>query len=229
MINWQNLPNTTTPVNATNLNATNAEIDKRYNLEQGQILTNETDLNTLTTIGSYYSNSATITNSLVNCPIKDAGFKLIVEYTTASNRIVQTIKVNNASTSATYIRTYTGSWGEWIKTSNGAELYSIDTGSTSNITLNKNISVYSEIEIIYDVSGYKKSVKLKTDGNSSIRGVLDCIYVGSQNMVIGSQVITLSGTTLTRGNSAGKNINLNTNAITDNSNLTFTIYKVVGY
>lgn len=116
-ISFENLPSTNTPVNATNLNQVQTNVENEfgnyYKLGIGSPIASGTDLNNMTTIGTYYSLTPDITNSLVNCPIKNAGFKLIAENTTGTNRIIQTIKVNNINTSETYVRTYTGRWGEW--------------------------------------------------------------------------------------------------------------------
>jgi hypothetical protein len=126
---------------------------------------------------------------------------------------------------------YNQAFTQWEEISNKykpAILYENTSGSTANVTLSETIANYSEIEIMYSVASYHKSVRIPIRA-TSLNVILDGSYVGSQNMVIGSQVCVLSGTTLTRGNSAGKNINLSTNAITNNANLNFYIYKVVGY
>jgi beta-lactamase superfamily II metal-dependent hydrolase len=201
-----------------------------YTLEVfGTEIPQNADLNEYTTPGIYYSNNSTITQSLSNCPVTSGGFKLIVEYNQASNRIVHTIKVNDGTRSLSYVRTYVDSWGEWAKVQKAVILYDSASGSTTgNVTLSKAISNFDEIEILYSVANYRKSVKIPVTG-ASVNTTLDCIYVGTSNMVVGSQDCTLSGTTITRGNMAGKNINLSDNTITDNSSLTFTIYKVIGY
>ncbi len=73
------------------------------------------DLDNYTTAGVYYSIAAQISASLINTPITDSGFKLIVEYFETESRIMQTIRAKNGSTSAIWVRTNTGSWGKWKK------------------------------------------------------------------------------------------------------------------
>ena len=236
-INFQNLPNTTTPLNATNMNAIQTNAETAINAIDtiglhGTYLEENDDLNNLTTAGVYYAGSSNIAATLSNTPVTTAAFKLIVECLARNDRLVQTIKVNDATSSKVYYsRTYQGSWGAWQKVNIGEVLYYNAAGSTTgNVTLSKTINNFDEIEIMYGVAGYHKSVKIPVRLTASNLNVtLDGMYVGSQNMVIGSQVCALLGTTLTRGNSAGKNINLSTNAITNNDTLTFAIYKVIGY
>lgn len=186
------------------------------------------DLNDYTTPGIYYSNNTTITQSLSNCPVASGGFKLIVEYNQATNRIIQTIKVNDQGKSLCYIRTYVDSWGNWVKDIKGLVIYDNANGTTGDVVLSKSITIFDEIEILYAMGSQMKSVKIPII-SSSLQSSLECMYNGTQNMVIGTQNITISGTSITRGTSAGKNVNLSTNAITNNSTLTFTIYKVIGY
>lgn len=116
MINWQNLPDTSTPLNKTNLDATNAEIAKRYNLAPGETnIASATDLNNLTAAGTYRSETATISASLSNCPVTNMAFKMVVENLANANRYRQTIYCNDAY-STTYVRTYHPSgWGYWVK------------------------------------------------------------------------------------------------------------------
>ena len=81
----------------------------------GTAIPENSDLNDYTTAKTYYAPTATIAASLSNTPVTNSGFKLIVEYLHSTERIRQTIEANNASTSAMYVRTYTGSWGPWFK------------------------------------------------------------------------------------------------------------------
>ena len=107
-------------------------------------------------------------------------------------------------------------------------IYENTNGTTGDVVLSKSITIFDEIEILYAMGSQNKSVKIPVR-DSSLQSSLECIYNGTQNMVIGTQNITISGTSITRGSSAGKNINLTDNTITTNSNLTFKIYKVIGY
>lgn len=116
-IDFQNLPSTTTPVNATNLNQMQENMDDVDVLRQGKTsIASNSDLNSITTVGTYRSDSGTVTNSLSNCPITGTAFKMIVEklHSTESNRIRQTI-YQHAVGSKTWVRTCaSGTWGEWL-------------------------------------------------------------------------------------------------------------------
>lgn len=135
---WQNLPSTTTPLNRTNLNKIENQLLKSDILNTASDLINSGDnLNNYMTYGIYTSNSGAISGSLVNSPVTESAFKLIVEYLHDSTRIRQTIYSNTAN-SATYVRTYNGSWGAWIRRPS-YNLYEIPL---TEITENSNINNY---------------------------------------------------------------------------------------
>jgi len=189
------------------------------------------DLNDYTTPGIYLLNSNL--ESIKNTPYDSQNkfsFKMIVEETINANRVKQTIyPVNSTDIYSRYIKVDALTYGNWELINSGNILFNLSSGGTSSdVTLSDSIQNYKEIEILYGVSGYHKSIKIAVNA-TSINIVLDGIYTGSQNMVIASQVCTLSGTKLTRGNSSAKNINLSTNAITNNDGLSFNIYKIIGY
>ena len=195
----------------------------------GVFIENGTDLNNLTTPGIYYCNNSADAQTLINSPIQ-AGFKLIVEYNQATSRIIQTIKVNNSAHSTSFVRTYVDVWGAWNKVIKEQVLYENTSGSSSgNITLSKPIDVFDELEIFYSVAGYNKSVRVPVRVTTNLRAILDFMYAGSQNIVTGTEVVTLNSTSLTRGTVQAKNINISSNAITANTSIAILIHKVVAY
>lgn len=193
----------------------------------GIFIENGTDLNDLTIAGIYYCNNSADAQTLINTPYIDTGFKLIVEYTQATNRLVQTIITNNQAISKSYVRTKVDSFGAWNRILKEQEIYSDDSGSTTDITLSKSKDIFNELTIFYHVGNeyFSKTFQVKS-GSQAI--TLDYMKTGTENLVLGSKNISISGTSLTVGTSSGKKIKLSDNTIT-NESLTFTIDKIVGY
>ena len=91
-----------------------------------------TDLDTLTSPGTYRSSSAATTNSLTNCPITGVGFKLTVERTgyDSDTYIMQKL----IKWDALYIRakgTATASWGDWKQISTANDKVTNTLGTTT--------------------------------------------------------------------------------------------------
>lgn len=190
-------------------------------------ITANSNLNDYLTPGTYLLNSNLST--IQNVPISGVSFKMIVEEIISTTRIKQTVyPVNSNDIYTRYIKSDTSTYSEWRLVTPGNVLYNSTSGTTLDITLSDSIANYKEIEILYSIASYRGSIKTSVNATSP-NIILSGIYIGSQNMVLGSQVCSLSGTRLTRGNSAGKNINLSTNAITNNDGLSFYIYKIIGY
>ena len=196
-----------------------------------QILSGD-NLNDYTTAGVYYASSGTIAASLSNTPVTDSAFKLIVEYLARTDRIVQTIKANNASTSAMWVRTNTGTWGAWkkINMENKVELFSGDLLSGS-ATLSESISNYDEVEIRYRVQDNLHSERLKvSEVTSRTDVVLSGININTTGSVL--QLYTLkvgiSGTTLKHDGCVALNVNTSTFAISA-ATLNCRILQVIGY
>lgn len=195
----------------------------------GEIIPSGSDLNDYTTLGTFSSDTTANSETLINCPHKSSGFKLIVEYLHDISRIRQKIEAND-SYSTTYYRTFTiNGWGEWKKVLLPNILYENNTGGNiENITLNSSISNFKEIEILYSCQNYHKSLKLPVRGSSMMIS-LDCVIAGNSNLILGSLVGSISGTKLTQTALHGKNINLANNTVATNDNLNFLIYKIIGY
>lgn len=91
---------------------TRAEVDALNSKWQNSIASG-TDLNDLITSGFYYSQSSTITASLVNCPFSGSGFVMIIPTTSFS--VMQILFVGgNGGTFYTRTRTTSG-WRNWYK------------------------------------------------------------------------------------------------------------------
>ena len=72
------------------------------------------NLNNYTTIGTYRCAGSSIATTLINSPVNNGAFKLIVEKINMEERIRQTIYANNQNCD-TYVRYYNGTWGSWHK------------------------------------------------------------------------------------------------------------------
>lgn len=130
-INFENLPSTNTPINSSNLNQMQTNVENefanKYNLTRGTVIPNNSDLNNFTTLGSFYCESPSKAQSLSNCPVTTA-FKLIVENIASSEQYRQTI-YGQGTSSQTWIRTYNGTnWGNW-------RIVSYDTHLTDEIMI----------------------------------------------------------------------------------------------
>lgn len=75
-----------------------------------------TDLDTLTDVGTYFSTGSNVSSTLLNCPYTTGGFKLYVEQSYMIRGKIQKI-ITGANTSPHYIRvindTNSGSWSNW--------------------------------------------------------------------------------------------------------------------
>lgn len=80
-----------------------------------QDIASGTDLDTLTTIGTYRTSSAAITGSLINCPVTSAAIRLVVQRTSHTNRYYQMIITADPADPTVYIRKYLSGWGSWYK------------------------------------------------------------------------------------------------------------------
>lgn len=80
----------------------------------GTAIPKNSDLNSYTTPGSYYSFESAVSQTLSNCPHTGSGFRMVVMLTYGDNRVVQWIF---PSSGAMYFRMYNGTssatWGDW--------------------------------------------------------------------------------------------------------------------
>lgn len=109
-INFENLPSTNTPINASNLNLVqtnvdNAKLEKTINVSNP----GTKNLNDYTTEGRYYFGSAP-----TNIP---AGVNGFLEVFVASNGAVKQIWYRHGTANTndyeTYVRTYSNDWSNW--------------------------------------------------------------------------------------------------------------------
>lgn len=75
--------------------ATKTELNKmQTDLQYGTHIQEGQDLNDITQVGLYHSTNGATTNTLINCPIRDNGFRLEVITINIPNRLLQIINVN---------------------------------------------------------------------------------------------------------------------------------------
>ena len=112
---WQDLPNQKTPVNASNLNKIEDELealDKNL-LGLGTEISSGANLNDYTTPGTYYCRQATAP-SVTNAPITNFSYKLVVDYMASTTSYKQILYVNNTTMPTIFYRERSGaSFGEW--------------------------------------------------------------------------------------------------------------------
>lgn len=114
------------------------------NVMQGWVtLTSGQDLNDVMDAGVYVSTNATITNSLLNCPVTGGGFKMVVEYTKRSTTAVrQTITMPHVTFSYGALlveqawvrqRDTSSEWTPWIPQPRRSEVNAIANQGAKNL------------------------------------------------------------------------------------------------
>ena len=134
----------------------NGEVDQAINLYEinlglnvtdvAQTMNNNDDLNDYTKPSIYRSTSSAMTNSMSNCPFTGSGFKLLVEYTSNSNFIRQTLIPNNKYN--VYIRYYYNTSGTTYAWSDWRELY------TNPYDLNTPIANNTDLDTLTTAGAY---------------------------------------------------------------------------
>lgn len=167
---WKELP-TRSEVDANTAAITELN-DNLYNANLGTIINNNDDLNTYTKPGTYYCNSSSKASTLANCPVNNAGFKLLVLRTGYENsNLIQIIEAPSGLNdgASTFRRMGDPSaWGNWAKSPTRAEVNanktaiatnktSITTNTNAIATLNNNLGGYKLV-------GYTASVVLNKAG-----------------------------------------------------------------
>ena len=109
----------------------------------GTAIAVNSDLNSFTTPGTYYSSTTSVTSSLTNCPTTQYEvFRMEVKQFNNTNRLLQTIYAANIASGqnekiTVFYRAYTANgWEPWLKYSSVAALYEMGSAVTSNSNLN---------------------------------------------------------------------------------------------
>ena len=91
--------------------------DMTYTARSYKLIPENTDLNTLTELGTWYRYNSTSVATLSNCPVEYA-FKMFVERTIGTEYLVQTIRTyyGNAPEWRRYTSNGGTSWGDWYRT-----------------------------------------------------------------------------------------------------------------
>lgn len=129
-INWENLPSTNTPVNATNLNIMDAgianldtnKLDKAVN-----VTTASTNLNNYKSDGEFYFGSS---YTPTNIPAGTNGWLKVITGVQGNDNIVKQIWYRHGTPDSTdydtYVRTFSSnSWGNWRRFVTEAENLSV--------------------------------------------------------------------------------------------------------
>ena len=105
-----------------------------YNVNLGTVLNSNDNLNTYITPGTYYCDSAAKAASLINCPVSNSGFKLIVLLTGYANaNFIQIMEVptglNDGAATYRRMKGTTSDWGSWVKQPTRAEMDALSSNS----------------------------------------------------------------------------------------------------
>lgn len=150
-LTWKNLPDTTTPLNATNLNRIEQGVAEA-NGAVGTQLAQNTDLNNVTTIGSYYSAQGSDTTTMSHIPTGlNKAFKLIVEHLHRTDRILQTLIANDDKITI-YRRINNGSWLSWEKMLTNNDTNGSMTYNSTYITETPDVNNYHRIGNVVQIS-----------------------------------------------------------------------------
>lgn len=232
--NWQNLPNTTTPLNATNHNKIENQLEVLDKSLKYMGVAPD-NLNNAKDYGIYH-----LSGTHTNAPISSAIYGVLIVYqnkgttweaSDGSSWIWQEIRT---ITGLIYIRHATNtetSWSAWEKLAIKKVIFesSLDAGNTSEtITLNESIANFNEIEINYSYGTNAYATKKALVKGATVPVSLDVVFCGSSNIQVMSAVVRLNGTTLTRVRAGAKNIVISSNTITNFDNPTIAIHRIVG-
>ena len=155
-INFQNLPNTSTPVNATNLNKMDTEL---YNLRNADVI-DSVDANNYLESGCYY-----LGTSCTNVP--ENYVRITVNGSTTSNAAIAQMAIGVQTRKMDYRVKRSGTWSNWIEliTSN------IETGTITpetGVTLDANNTYLKKNGKIVDVYLIMSDVTIAADTRTTI-------------------------------------------------------------
>ena len=160
------------------------------------VLEPDTDLNDVRTPNTYVGANIS-DNNYTNCPAADGTFTLIVESCGEEGQVRQTYINCSKYKPQRFVRFYYGStWCDWLWA--GTEeyvLYSNDSGSNGEITLNANVGHYRYIEIYFTDNNGKSGGYTKV---YSPQGKTVCLHIqeGSSTIYSRQTMYTMSGTTM---------------------------------
>lgn len=231
--NWQNLPNTTTPLNATNHNKIENQLEVLDKSLKYMGVAPD-NLNNAKDYGIYH-----LSGTHTNAPISSAIYGVLIVYQnrgenwnpSSSSWIWQELRT---TTGLIYVRHATNtesSWSAWENLAIKKVIFesSLDAGNTSEtITLNESIANFKEIEINYSYGTNAYATKKVLVKGTTVPASLDVVFCGSSNIQIMSAVVSLNGTTLTRTRVGAKNISISNNTIANFDNPTIAIHRIVG-
>lgn len=132
----------------------------------GNVIKSGENLNNFTKIGNYYSESASISATLQNCPISNTAFKLKVENIARTDRYIQTLIANNNEVKI-YARVFDSSqtWGEWIEVT-GQYLKKTGGTITGNLTIGNNANSWKQfcVERVINETRYRAALGAGSNG-----------------------------------------------------------------
>lgn len=160
-----------------------------HGLYEGELIPTGSDLNDYLTPGVYNSNNQTKTATLLNCPITNAGFKLIVErHTQSLNSIRQTLLKNNVD-GKIYVRNKIGNdFGKWKEIGM----------SNLNFTLNSTNFTLGNYDITFNTDNHECEFECVNGvANLSVSFTANEEITSSTDIFILPETITLNGESIT--------------------------------
>lgn len=175
-----------------------------FDLTRGTLISNGTDFNSLTAVGTYYCPSASSAESYSNCPITNRGFKMVVMETgyASPSYIIQTIYcgMNSGENGYTveYTRTYGSSssgWTPWVQALTRADF---NTAFVSHGTLPSG----TDLDTVRNVGVYLLASQNTYTHAPSTYGMLEVVNAIGQATSTSTimQRLTITGKIYTRYN-----------------------------
>lgn len=253
-INFQNLPSTATPINATNLNAIQTNVEDVFNgnvamgnIQVTSLSTNEgihTDLIQNGDANNYLSKTVFIpifnhNSSFSNVPViepngDDVGYLNVYSWGGNADWTIQEYIIDKSTKTYKYIRRKTPQgWSTWERIYNEKILY--DGNTNTDINIGENLLNYEYIEIFYQDEVGRITGSLKTKpiaGNISTGGGLLCLSLNeTENGFIVFKTATwyIDSTWLRKTNEAFTQVFHNGSIAGNNNTGWLWIKKVVGY
>ena len=219
-INFQNLPSTTTPVSAGNLNQLQTNVEN--GTVQQEYLGNNPDINSLKTKSGIYG--------LYNCSqAPDLGLGVLEVMVYTADWVVQIFTAFDQHVWKTWGRTYYNgtTWNDWKRLDGPEiELYNDNTGSNSSITLSESSAYFRYIEIFYRSNdNHYDSEKIYLPDQKLVSLISQ--WTGPSNLYLKTAVCQISGATINFVNGYQVSISPTDTIFTTGNTLYIT--RVVGY
>lgn len=220
-INFQDLPNTTTPVRASNLNQLQTNVENAM-VEQ-EYLGNNPDINSLKSKSGIYG--------LYDCSQAPSsiGSGILEVLVYSPDWVLQRFTDISYNIWKSWERTYYGgdTWSDWKRVEGvEVELYNDSTGSNTSITLSETAANFKYIEIFYRSNdNYYNSEKVYLPNQKNVSLISQ--WTGPTSLYLKTSVCEINGTAINFLNGYEVSIDTTGTAIATRSGIYIT--RVIGY